>query len=92
MNLFFKGCMKNNTDYNGNDIVYYRDASLTETWEECGTLCNGNPKCKYWTWFKDSYPEAILRGKCLLKTGMGKVQDVSWGISGSRSCFSSNRK
>jgi len=79
-------CEQDNTDYNGNDLVYYEDASVTETWQLCSDLCRATQQCKYWTWFKDNYPEPILRGKCLLKTAKGNVQAEYWGISGSRSC------
>ena len=80
--------MQDNTDYGGNDIVFFRDAEVTGTWEECGRLCNTEPRCKFWTWFKDNYPRAILRGKCLLKTAKENVQTPSnpMYISGSRTC------
>ena len=78
--------MQDNTDYSGNDIVFYRDSDVTGTWKECGALCSTDPRCNYWTWFKDNYPEAILRGKCLLKTAKEIVQTVNWGISGSQNC------
>ena len=79
-------CVENDMDYNGNDIIYFKDAEITRTWALCLEKCNVESKCTHWTWFKQNYPEVPLRGKCLLKTGQGDRTKVDWGISGAKGC------
>ena len=79
-------CPEFNTDYNGNDIIYFEDAEVTGSWQMCGGKCKDEPACTHWTWFNQNYPDEILQGKCLLKTGRENVAEVNWGISGDKYC------
>ena len=53
-------------------------AEVTGTWQECGTKCNEDAACLYWTRLKS--------GKCLFKSAKEPVQKAVGVISGSKSC------
>eukprot|EP00092_Neocalanus_flemingeri_P021560 GFUD01023383.1.p1 GENE.GFUD01023383.1~~GFUD01023383.1.p1 ORF type:complete len:240 (+),score=46.05 GFUD01023383.1:71-790(+) len=80
------GCPEDNIDLFGNDLLSWEDSPITRSWEDCSNLCRLFPKCKYWTWLKQSFGDSEKRGACLVKTDDNGRGSKSWAISGSRDC------
>eukprot|EP00092_Neocalanus_flemingeri_P024880 GFUD01026980.1.p1 GENE.GFUD01026980.1~~GFUD01026980.1.p1 ORF type:complete len:722 (-),score=124.39 GFUD01026980.1:86-2251(-) len=86
------GCPADDLELTGEDIVPYEHAPITNSWEECSSLCRVFPSCKYWSWLKkgedkQEYEESGKQGACHVKT---KISERGLyrkrGISGSRVC------
>eukprot|EP00092_Neocalanus_flemingeri_P018429 GFUD01019944.1.p1 GENE.GFUD01019944.1~~GFUD01019944.1.p1 ORF type:complete len:613 (-),score=101.23 GFUD01019944.1:146-1984(-) len=86
------GCPEDDLELTGEDIVPYEHAPITNSWEECSSLCRVFPSCKYWSWVKkgedkQEYEESGKHGACHVKT---KISERGFyrkrGISGSREC------
>ena len=86
------GQPKWNQMYTGTSVY----STSTETWEECGLLCNRdiqrtvpglmNLKCSFWTWIDPSARN--YANICQLLTSQGNIEDNGVTISGTSECYS----
>ena len=51
----------------------------TESWQDCGSVCNIVEECKFWTWLSD-------RDGCYLKNSDEGLQVTDFAISGEKGC------
>ena len=72
-------CKEQNTFYHGKP---YRTKWSLGSAEQCRDLCMRSTVCKSFVWFSDSFEKKGLRGKCALKSGVGKAETRQNIISG----------
>ena len=88
--LFFVNlgtCPEYDTDYHGNDIISFKNAFKTSTWEECSQRCYTQKGCTHWTWLQAGFHRNQSHwNKCLIKTARQNVRKASLFISGDRNC------
>jgi len=75
--VHYYSCPETNVDFHGNDV----DDGLHHigSWQDCGTICNLNTACKFWTWSSSH--------RCYLKHSDKGVEFQADTISGQRGCM-----
>ena len=82
-------CPEWDTDYDGNNITPGSIADLpeTDTWEQCGQMCNDERSCTHWTWLGNHVGDTFKR-RCILKTSDNGVRSYAGVVSGDGNCTS----
>ena len=89
MYLLGDACVDYDTDYNGNDLIAFRNTFKTDSWQQCASACKNYNGCNFWTWLENPSANFIPRAdrkKCLLKSAKQNVGTVRGAHSGAWNC------
>jgi len=79
-------CPETDVNFWGNDLcgVLGDKYIETESWHDCGTMCNLASNCDYWTF--DDINIKGPTGRCYLKSSDGGFEERAGFVSGVKGC------
>jgi len=84
-----KGCPKPepNCQMDDKDIFGHDLKSMeTDTWEECGNLCQQTDECKAFSWISKTFSDPSIHNRCHLKTQDGPITAMTGVVTALKGC------